>query len=190
MRRIKYIVCLISMTFVFAACMGNKGNNADADTTAQQTTEDANNSNKEAEAQIISQRLCNEFPKELVLKYNPDATHIDIERVDNGSGGILHCNVKLFYGKKEYEFWKGQVSASINQMKDPFWQYNPDKNPTLYHKIEGLGEKSVYISNMYQLLILKEGVLYSITPPNSGSRTSSGKETKEIALEIAKQYNL
>jgi hypothetical protein len=145
---------------------------------------------KNSAIESIKQKICNEFPKALVLKYNPDATHIEIEPVDDGSGGILHCDVKMFYGKKEYEYWKGQVYANINKMKDPFWQYNPDKNAALYHKVDGFGEKAVFISNMYQLQILKDGVLYSIVPPNNGSRTSSNKPTKEIALEIAKHYNL
>jgi len=190
MRRIKYIVCLISMTFVFAACMGNKGNNTDADTAAQQTTEDADISDKDTEAQIISQRLCNEFPKELVLKYNPDGLAIKIEPVDNGNGGILHCNVKLFYGKKEYEFWKGQVAAWTAKQKDPFWQYNPERNPALYRKVEGFGEQAVFIANTNQLLILKDGIVYDIVPPNRGRTTNTGKENKEIAIEIARHYNL
>ncbi len=178
---------LIAMSLMLASCAGEK----DSSKNDTQTNSDVlEASESKIDIEKIKQRLCNEFPKELVLSYNPGGTHIDIETVDNGSGGILHCNAKLFYGKKEHEYWKGQVSAHINQMLDPFWQYSPERNATLYHKVEGLGDKAVYISNMYQLQILKEGVLYTITPPYHGNTTTSGKENKAIALEIAKHYNL
>ena len=192
MRHIKYIVWIVSITFVFAACMGNKDNNADANTNTneQQATADTNNSDKEAEAQIISQRLCTDFPREMIMKYNPDGVDIKIAPVSNVNGGILHCDVKLFYGKKEYEFWKGQVAAWTAKQKDPFWQYNPERNPALYHKIEGFGEQAVFITNTNQLLILKDGIVYDIVPPNSGRTTNTGKENKEIALEIARHYKI
>lgn len=173
--------CLLLLT----SCAGEKDNR-------HTITDDEESESVSAKINIedIKQKLCSEFPKELVLKYNPDATHIEIEPRDNGSGGILHCDVKLFYGTKEYEYWKGQVYAHVNQMADPFWQYNPERNTTLYHKVEGLGDKAVFISNMYQLQILKDGVMYSITPPYHGVKTNSGKENKAIAIEIAEHYNL
>jgi len=172
------------------SCFDGKKNPNDALEKEQEFNNSTELKTKNIDVQNIKEKMCNEFPKELVLKYNPDATHIDIETISNGSGGILHCNVKLFYGEKEYEYWKGQISASINQMKDPFWQYNPERNAVLYHKVDGLGEKSVFISNMYQLLILKEGVMYTIVPPNRGRTTNTGKENKEIAIEIANHYDL
>lgn len=172
------------------ACLGDQKTN-DSQNTKDDGVKDVEIvKTSSVDIEKIKNMLCDEFPKDLVLKYNPDATHIDIESIDNGSGGILHCNIKLFYGEKEYEFWKGQVSANINQQQDPFWQYNPERNATLYQKVDALGERAVYISNMYQLQILKNGVLYMITPPNNGNRTSSGKENKEIAIEIANHYNL
>ncbi|WP_405607697.1 hypothetical protein [Polaribacter sp. Asnod1-A03] len=147
-------------------------------------------SNPKINIEDIKSKMCNEFPKELVLKYNTDATHITIEPISNGSGGILHCKVKLFYGKKDYEFWEGQVTAWVNQQKDPFWQYNPKRNAAIYHKVEGIGDKAVYIANTYQLLILKKGVMYSIAAPSRGRSTNTGKENKEIVIEIAKHYQI
>jgi len=43
---------------------------------------------------------------------------------------------------------------------------------------------------MHQLQILKDGVMYSITSPNRGRTTNTGKENKEIAIEIAEYYKL
>lgn len=181
----KINLVLILLTLVCVSCLGEKKNNI--------AKEDNNATNQSTKATInidaIKEQLCSNFPKDLVLGYHPDANRIEIEPVDNGSGGILHCNVKLFYGEKEYEFWKGIVYAHINQQEDPFWQCNPERNPTLCHKVN-MGDKAVFISNVYQLQILKEGVLYGITPPNNGYTTSSGKLTKEIALEIAQHYQL
>lgn len=183
MKQIKTIVfCLL----IFTSCAGDKKSKVTSiDDKANTIT-----TTKSINIEDIKQKICSEFPKELVLQYNPDASYIEIEPIDNGSGGILHCDVKLFYGKKDYEFWKGQVFAHVNQMEDPFWQYNPERNATLYQKVEGLGDKAVYISNMYQLQILKEGVMYSIITPNHGNKTNSGIENKAIAIEIAKHYNL
>jgi hypothetical protein len=172
---------------LFVSCKSENSNTEQNDLNSNEPVEVLKN---KIDIESIKEKLCSDFPKELILKYNPDAKSLEIESIDNGSGGILHCNLKLFYGNKEHEFWKGQVSANINQMEDPFWQYNPNRNPSLYHLIDGLGQKAVYISNIKQLQILKDGVLYSITPPNSGNITSSGKEMKEIALEIAKHYSL
>lgn len=183
MKHIKAItLCLLILT----SCGGENKNKVTTVDEEKRLTTASTNINIED----IKQRLCSEFPKDLVLQYNPDASHIEIETIDNGSGGILHCNIKLFYGKKEYEHWKGQVSAYINKMEDPFWQYNPKRNASLFHNVDHLGDKAVYISNMYQLQVLKGDVMYSITPPNNGNKTSTGKETKAIAVEIAKHYNL
>lgn len=188
MKYLKYTSLLLALV-VLSCLNGEKSSNKESGN--EQTSDNASElQSKSIHIEDIKEKMCNEFPKELVLKYNTDATHIDIERIDNGSGGILHCNIKLFYGKKEYEFWKGQVSAWVNQQEDPFWQYNPARNATLYQEVKGIGERAVFISNMYQLLILKEGVMYSIVPPNRGNTTNTGKEMKEIAIEIANHYNL
>lgn len=178
---------LIALTM---SCLEDKKTTHTEDSSVEKTSETETTKANTINIDKMKEKLCAEFPKELVLKYNPDATHIEIESIDNGAGGILHCNVKLFYGKKDYEYWKGQVAASINQMKDPFWQYNLERNATLYQKVDGFGEKAVFISNMVQLLILKKDVLYTIVPPNRGRVTSSGKENKEIAIEIAKHFNI
>lgn len=178
---IRNIVVLITVTLL-TSCFGNKTTNNSVELFVEKTND--------IDIEKIKNMLCDNFPKELVLKYNPDATHIEIEPIDNGSGGLLHCKIKLFYGEKDYEFWEGIVAAWINQVEDPFLQYNPERNAALYHKVGGLGEKAVYISNMHQLQILKDGVMYSITSPNRGRTTNTGKENKEIAIEIAEYYKL
>lgn len=175
---------------LITSCLGEKSTAKTEDSKVEKEVATEPNTINTIAIEDIKNKLCNDFPKALVLGYNSDASHIEIEPVDNGSGGILHCDVKLFYGKKDYEYWKGQVSAVINQMNDPFWQYNPDRNSALYHEVDGFGDKAVYIANAHTLQILKDGVLYFITPPNRGRRTNSGKETKAIALEIAKHYGL
>ncbi len=188
MKYLKYTIILSAL--VLASCLGDTKNSNAVAVENEEVIETSVASKSKVDIDKIKEKLCAEFPQKLILKYNPDATHIEIEPVDNGSGGILHCNVKLFYGKKDYEYWLGQVAANINIQKDPFWQYNPERNATLYHKVEGLGDKAVFISNMFQLQILKDDVLYWITPPNRGNKTNTGKDTKEIALEIAQHYNL
>ena len=65
----------------------------------------------------------------------------------------------------------------------------PNKS-SIYQEVEGLGDRAVFIGNMFQLQILKEGVMYNITPPNRGRTTNTGKETKAIAIEIAQHYQL
>ncbi|WP_179021158.1 hypothetical protein [Winogradskyella forsetii] len=188
MKHLKYTLILLAVISI--SCLGDKNKSNINELVNEKATTNTVIKTSKIDIDKIKEKLCYEFPNELILGYNPDANYIEIEPVDNGSGGILHCNVKLFYGEKDYEYWHGQVFANINEMKDPFWQYNPERNATLYQKVDGLGEKAVYISNMYQLLILKEGVIYSIVPPNRGSNTNSGKQTKAIALEIAKHYGL
>lgn len=175
---------------MIVSCLEGKSNSREVPEKEADVINSEAGKNENIDIQSIKEKLCEAFPKELVLAYNPDATHIDIETLDNGAGGILHCNVKLFYGKKEYEFWKGQVTAWVAKQKNPFWQYNPERNPALYHKVEDFGEQAVFITNTYQLLILKEGIVYEIVPPNRGRTTSTGKENKEIALEIATHYKI
>ncbi len=187
----KYLKYTLILSFLLlASCLGEQKQSKNRLVEEDVATNNQETKKNDIDIEAIKNRLCSEFPKDLVLKYNPEAVNIVIEPIDNGSGGILHCDVKLFYGKKDYEFWKGQVSAWVNMQENPFWQYNPERNATLYHKIDELGDKAVFISNMSQLQILKDGVLYTITPPNNGNRTSSGKETKAIAVEIANHYKL
>lgn len=184
MNLIKQILNWSFLILILTSCGDIQNTDIEEEQTETSTEENT------VDIEKIKARLCNEFPKEIVLKYNPDAIKLEVEPIDNGSGGILNCNLKLFYGEKEYEHWKGQISASINKAQDPFIQYNPKRNATLFHEVKGLGEKAVYISNMYQLLILKNGVLYAISPPANGNTTNSGKEIKEIAIEIAQNFKL
>jgi len=185
----KRIIILLGVALMLIACMDTKNNTIETVSKNVETTLTETPQNT-IDIASINAKLCQTFPKDLILSYNPDGTHIEIESVDNGSGGVMHCKVKLFYGEKSYEFWKGQVAAWVNQLEDPFFQYNPKRNAALYHDVEGLGDRAVYISNMFQLQILKDGIVYSITPPNRGRTTSTGKETKEIAIEIAKHFKI
>jgi len=184
----KSLLVLAVVAMATSCIEGKKENSADISNNTTQASQ--SNSKKDIDIARIKEKLCNEFPKELVLGYNPHFKKIHIEPVDNGSGGILHCNVHMFYGEKEHEYFKGQVAAAINNQKDPFWQYDPKKNPANYQEVKGLGDRAVFIANMRQLQILKDGVLYFITPPSRGKTTESGKENKEIAIEIAEHFNL
>ena len=170
--------------------MENKKEKANENSKIEETASIVEEATKEVDAQKINERLCSDFPIELIMKYNTDGIRLEIERVENIPGVLAHCKTKLFYGKKEYEYWEGQVGSWVAKRKDPFWQYNPERNAALYHKVDGFGEEAVFIANTNQLLILKEGIVYNITPPSNGRTTSSGKENKEIALEIASYYNL
>jgi len=187
MRFIKQILPLLILALIVVSCNGKNQNSLSGNSIGEKT-ESPNTENIDITS--IQEQLCEMFPKELILKYNTDGTKIDIESISNGSGGVLHCKVKLFYGEKEYEYWEGQVAAWVNKTEDPFWQYNPERSPTLYQKVDDLGEKAVYIANLYQLQILKGGVVYSIVPPNRGRTTNAGKENKEIAIEMASHYKL
>lgn len=189
MKIVNNTLSLLLVALIVASCSQKKENSKNTSSADEQTTS-SQTETKTMDIASIQEKLCQDFPKDLVLKYNPDGKKIVIEPIDNGSGGILRCKVKLFYGEKNHEFWEGQVTAYINNMKDPFWQYNPERNSALYNKVDNLGEKAVYITNMHQLQILKEGIMYCIVPPNRGRTTNTGKENKEIAIEIAQHFKL
>ena len=167
----KNILSILILTLIVTSCNGKKENNTKRNFKDNKTSTSKTETSA-IDIASIQEKLCKDFPKELVLKYNPDGTKIEVESIDNGSGGILHCKIKLFYGEKEFEFWEGQVAAWLNNMEDPFRQYNPERNAALYQKVENLGKKAVYIANMHQLQILKDGIMYSITPPNRGRTTN------------------
>lgn len=137
----------------------------------------------------IDIKLCEDFPKEIIMKYNTDATRLEVIPAKNSTGTSYSCDLKLFFGEKEGDFWKGSIGAYISKTKNPFWQYDPKRNPSIYQKVD-LGDKAVLIGNSNELLILKDGIVYFIVPPSSGATTNSGKLNKEIAIEIAKHYKL
>jgi len=178
------------VVLIVTSSCGQKNNSSKNTGYADDSATISQTKSKTIDITSIKEKLCQDFPKDLVLKYNPDGKKLEIEPLDDGSGGVLHCKIKLFYGEKDYEFWEGEVAAWINQQEDPFFQYNHDRNAVLYNKVDKFGEKAVYITNMYQLQILKDGVIYAITPPNRGRTTNTGKENKEIAMEIATHYKL
>ena len=189
MKIIKNIQLLLLTVLLITSCGEKKETNNDTKL-GDEPALASQSKTKAIDIASIKENLCNDFPEDLILKYNPDGKKIEIEPIDDGSGGILGCKIKLFYGEKDYEFWEGLVAANINNMEDPFWQYNPERNPTLYQEVEGLGDRAVFIGNMFQLHILKEGVMYNIVPPNRGRTTNTGKETKAIAVEIAQYYKI
>ena len=182
MKSLKNILTLVCLALVLKACLGDKKTSSEVSASEVKTESTSNSLKAESEAK----RLCETFPEALIMKHNPDAIKIEKETQPISN----NCKIKLFYGKRDYDFWEGLVSAWESKSKDPFWQYNPERNAALYHKVEDVGEKAVFITNMNQLLILKNGIVYSITPPNNGRATNSGKLNKEIALEMAKHYNL
>lgn len=184
-------MCLIILAFILASCGGEPktdSTNDNSDNSYEKAVE--NQEKKRAEAEKITQVLCNNFPKELILKHNPDGERIDIEPVELIPGKLDHCKIKLYYGDRDYDFWEGRVSAWAPNMPNPLGQYDPNRNSALYQRVEDFGEKAVFISNTNQFLIIKDGLVYDLVPPNAGSITSTGKENKEIVLEMARHYSL
>lgn len=191
MKTLNYKMCLIILAFILASCGGEPktdSTNDNSDNSYEKAVE--NQEKKRAEAEKITQVLCNNFPKELILKHNPDGERIDIEPVELIPGKLDHCKIKLYYGDRDYDFWEGRVSAWAPNMPNPLGQYDPNRNSALYQRVEDFGEKAVFISNTNQFLIIKDGLVYDLVPPNAGSITSTGKENKEIVLEMARHYSL
>ncbi|NQZ42983.1 MAG: hypothetical protein HRT65_01645 [Flavobacteriaceae bacterium] len=173
------IKLLILLSALHIACKGESKANQDMDfETAVAELEE-----RKAKAAEWEAKLCSEFPKQLVMEHHPHSKRIDIEPTQ------LSCKIKLFYGDKDHEFWEGQVAVYPNQQEDPFWQYHA-KEGRLNHPVKEFGDRAVYVGLTYQLLILKDGLIYDIAPPNNGSITSTGKATKEIVFEIARHYKL
>jgi hypothetical protein len=183
---------IFCMTLLFTSCGGEQKNNSKKNDFQEDEFETnmKEMEKKEAEAEGIAKLLCQDFPQDLILSHNPDAQRIEIEPVEYIPGKLDHCKIKLFYGDRDYDFWAGQVGAYAQKTDNPFFQYSPERNPALYHKIDDIGEKALFIANTYQLLIVKDKIVYHLTPPNNGSTTSTGKENKEIVLEMAKHYGL
>lgn len=182
-------IALLALLAVFQmSCIGErKAKEEDTDTDFEASV--AALEERKSKARAINEKLCSEFPEELVLKHNPDAKRIAIERVERIPGEFSLCKVKLFYGDKEHEFWEGQVAVYPSQQEDPFWQYNP-REGGMNHPVEEFDGRAIYVGLTYQLLILKDGLIYNIAPPNNGSKTSTGKATKEILFDIARHYKL
>ena len=179
MHKRKSISLLILAIIVQLGCMGE--NKAKQDTDFERAVSALEErKNKAAE---LEEKLCSEFPKNLVMEQHPHSKRIVVKPSE------LSCEIKLFYGDKEHEFWKGQVAVYPNQQEDPFWQYHP-KEGGMNHPVKEFGDRAVYVGLTYQLLILKDGLIYDIVPPNNGSMTSTGKATKEIVFDIARHYKL
>lgn len=195
MKILKSKIYLFVTILIIASCGGepkNNSSNNNSDPSIDDSFEKAvaKQEKKRDEARKITKDLCDNFPKELILKYNTDGEKIEIEPVELSPGKLDHCKIKLFYGDEDYNYREGKVSAWAPNMPNPLGQYDPDRNSALYQKVEGIGEKAVFISNTNQLLIIKEGLVYDLVPPNNGKITSTGKENKEIVLELAQHYDL
>ncbi|MEM1003114.1 MAG: hypothetical protein AAGH46_10745 [Bacteroidota bacterium] len=191
MNSIRKRMALLGLIATLLACGGSPEKSSVAATSDQGSSVEDTATNLKKRAQEVKQELCSQFPQDLVLGYNPSAKKLEIEPIDDGNGGILDCKLKLFFGDKEHEFFEGLISASVSHNPErPFWQYDPSRNPNLYQTVDGVGEKAVYITNIRQLLVLKEGLIYYVAPPSNSYVADSGKETKQLAIEIAKHFNL
>jgi hypothetical protein len=193
MKTLKSKFYLIITALILASCGGepkNNSSNENSDYSAEDSFEqaEAKRAEKQAEAEKITKDLCDNFPKEMILKYNPDGERIEVEPVELTPGKLDHCKIKLFYGDRDYDFWEGRVSAYAPNMPKPLAQYKPFGGQ--YLKIDEFGDQAVYLSATYQLLIMKDGLVYNLVPPNDGSRTSTGKKTQEITMELARHYGL
>ncbi|MDC7996685.1 hypothetical protein [Gilvibacter sediminis] len=181
--------CTLFMTLSLLSCLGGAEQSKSEEESTNATA--SNNEALASKAADLAETLCEEFPEALILKYNPDGLCIESERVEYKPGVLDHCKIKLFYGKKDYEFYEGQVGAWAPKTENPLWQYDPKRNANMYHAVDGLGEKAVFLTAVNQLLILKDGIIYNINPPNRrGTTTNSGKAVKEIAIEMAEHYGI
>ena len=188
MKTIFFKTCTLLLTLSLMSCLGTPEQSKSEEDTEVTAT---NNEAFATKAADIAETLCNDFPEALILKYNPDGLRIESERVEYKPGVLDHCKIKLFYGKKDYEFYEGQVGAWAPKTENPLWQYDPKRNANMYHEVDGFGEQAVFLTAVNQLLILKDGIIYNINPPNPrGTTTNSGKEVKEIAIEMAKHYGI
>ena len=159
------------------------------ETSAQKEEAPLIQNNLQEKVNAVNQRFCGNIPTELILGYHPDGKRIEVEKVER-SGSLTQCTIKLFHGDREYDFWEGHLSAWKANTDKPFWQYNPERNPAMYHKVTEFGDQAVYLAGPRQLMIFEDGIVYSVVPPSSGSISSSGKEIKELALEMARHYKL
>jgi hypothetical protein len=195
MKTIKPKIYLLITAFILVSCGGepkSNSSNDNSDSSIDDSYERAvvKQEEKRVEAEKVTKMLCDNVPKELILKYNPDGEKIEIEPAELIPGKLDHCKIKMFFGDKPHEFSEGRVSAWAPNMPKPLAQYDPNRNKALYQKVEGFGEKAVFISNTNQLLIIKDGLVYSLVPPNAGRITSTGMENKAIVLEMARHYKL
>lgn len=193
MKILKSKIYLLIIALIIASCGGEPKNNSSNDNSDPSIDDSfekavAKQEKKREEARKMAKMLCDEFPKELILQHNPDADRIEIEPVELVSGKLDHCKIKLYYGDRDYDFWEGKVSAWAPNMPNPLGQYKPYGG--LYHKVDEFGDKGVFISNTNQLLIMKDGLVYDLVPPNNGKITSTGMENKAIVLEMARHYGL
>lgn len=193
-KRLQMLAFLILVSSV-SSCIGNAKKIAD---TEEEKTEEKSYEElvkeqalRDQKASDITADLCGSFPKELVMQYNPDALRLEIESVERIPGKESPCKLKLFYGDKDHEFWEGQIGAWAPKTEDPLWQYDSKRSPSIYHEVTEFGEQGVFITNTNQLLVIKNGMMYSIVPPGPmGAYTNTRKPKKEIALEIARHYKL
>ena len=183
------------MILLFVSCINGNDKTTTTDYSVEEQSYDevAANDNqiKDEMASEITQKMCSNFPEDLVMQYNTDAKKLEIESVELIPGQQSPCKVKLYYGDKDYEFWEGQVGAWDPKSDDPLWQYNTKRNPNNYYEVTEFGEQAVFIASTNQLLVKKDGLLYSIAAPcRRGKTTNTGKDIKALVFEIARHYKL
>lgn len=174
------------MLLLFCCCMGGTQEQEASTEEEEVPLFQENMANKVAE---MNTSLCANIPAELIMSYHPYGKQIETEKM-KGSGLDRGCLIKVRYGKKEHNFVQGQVQAWAVKTSNPFFQYKPERNPSAYQKVDGLGEKAVYLAYQRQLLVLKERVMYSMVPPSTGKLSDNGKEIKDLAIAMAKHYKL
>ena len=180
------------LVFTLFSCNNNSGSNDSGNTSGDPFEASvAKQKAREQEASEMTRKMCANFPEALVFGYNPDGKRIEIETVELVPGKLSPCKVKLFYGKRDYDYWEGQVGVWASKTKDPLWQYSPERNPNAYHNVTEFGGKGVFITGTNQLMVLKDGMVYSIVAPcRRNTTTSSGKSIKELVMQIARHYKI
>lgn len=141
---------------------------------------------KIVEAEKVTKDLCDNFPKELIFKYNPKGKRIEIEPVNFNDGTLDFCNIRLM-DEDSNIVSGGIVRALAPAGPKPLSGIKPIDG--LVQKIEGLGDKAFYINESYKLTILKNGLIYNFVAPIIDRRRYPNKNL-EVLVEMAKHYGL
>jgi len=190
MKAYKLKIILLTFTFILTSCGSDSNKKTSIDNF--DNSFDAHDKfvelqkKKIVEAEKITKDLCDNFPKDLVLKYNPKGKRIEIEPVNFNSGKLDFCRIILVYGERN-NATRGSVTARAPAGPNPLSRIKPVDG--YIQKIEGFGDKAFYMNKDFKLTLSKNGLIYDLILPKDGSRTSI-RDDLEVLLELATHYKL